>query len=253
MTILEAIILGIIQGLTEFIPVSSSGHLVIAQHFIKGFTQPGVLFDVTLHLGTLIAVILYFRDRIIIILKDIKLLGFIVLGTIPAGLIGFLFKKTFEDMFSDVKLVGLMLIITGIIIFIADKVKKSEKDIKSLTWLDSIIIGFAQAIAIIPGISRSGSTISGGIFLGFDRKTAMEFSFLLSIPAILGAAVLEAKHATGSDFASVNIIVYLIGLIVAAVIGYLSIKVLLNFLQKQKLYFFSIYCWIAGMIVLVIL
>ena len=253
MTIAESIILGIIQGLTEFLPVSSSGHLVIAQHFIKSFSQPGVLFDVTLHLGTLLAVIIYFRGRIIKILKDIKLLGFIVLGTIPAGILGVLFKKKFEAMFSDIKLVGLMLIVTGMVIFIADRIKKAEKDIKKMTWFDSIVIGAIQAVAIIPGISRSGSTISGGVFLGFDKKTAMEFSFLLSIPAILGAALLEARHATGTDFQDINITVYIAGLIVAAAIGYLSIKVLMNFLQKQRLYIFSIYVWVIGAIVLLIL
>ncbi|MFH1823697.1 MAG: undecaprenyl-diphosphatase UppP [Candidatus Firestonebacteria bacterium] len=250
MTIFQSIILGIIQGLTEFLPVSSSGHLVIAQSLIKEFKQPGVLFDVTLHLGTLIAVIIYFKDRIIKILKDIKLLSFIILATVPTGIIGILFKDRFEEMFSNVKLVGLMLMVTAVIIFIADRVKSDSKDLSKVNWLNSVIIGIAQGIAIIPGISRSGSTISAGILLGLDKKFAMEFSFLISIPAILGAMVLEVKDLTSEKLQNINYFVYIAGFLMAAIVGYLSIKLLLNLLQKQRLYIFSIYCIVLGLVIL---
>jgi undecaprenyl-diphosphatase len=248
MTILQSIILGVIQGLTEFLPVSSSGHLVFIQSLIKGFNQPGVLFDVVLHLGTLVAVIVYFKDRILKVSKDVKLLICIILATIPTGVIGVLFKDKFEVMFSNVKLVSISLMITGIIIFIADRIKDVNKDINMINWIDSVIIGIVQGIAIIPGISRSGSTISTGVFLKLNKKFAMEFSFLISIPAILGAMVLEVKDLTREELLNINYFAYIVGFFISAIVGYLSIKVLLNFLQKQRLYVFSIYCFIISLV-----
>lgn len=250
MTIFQSIILGVIQGLTEFLPVSSSGHLVIVQSLMKEFKQPGILFDTTLHLGTLLAVIIYFKDRIIKILKDMRLLKCIILSTITTGIIGVLFKDKFEEMFSNVKIVSISLIITGIVIFIADRIKNINKDISKMNWIDSIIIGIVQGISIIPGISRSGSTISAGIFLGLNKKLAMEFSFLISIPAILGAMVLEIKGVTINEMQSVNFLPYILGFLTSAIVGYLAINLLLNFLQKQKLYIFSIYCFVLGLLTL---
>lgn len=252
MTIIQAIVLGFIQGITEFIPVSSSGHLVIIQHFFKGFSQPGVLFDAMLHLGTMIAVIFYFKDKIIEMFTNKKLLLLVILATIPTAIIGFSFKENFEEMFLNVKLTALALILTGIVVFIADRVKNGNKELKKTTWVDSIIVGIAQGIAIIPGISRSGSTISIGIFLNLDKKFAMEFSFLLSIPAILGAVILQLRHISKDTLANVDILPYIFGIITAIVTGYLSIRVLLNFLQKQRLYIFSIYCWLIGTAVVLI-
>lgn len=249
----EAILLGIVQGLTEFLPVSSSGHLVIVQSFIKDFKQPGVLFDVTLHLGTVIAVVIYFRKRLLEIFKNLRLLGLVLTATAVTGVIGYTFKDTFEAMFSNVRLVGAGLIITAIVLLFAERVKPGNKTEKEINWLQALFIGLIQGVAIIPGISRSGSTISAGLFAKLDRKFAAEFSFLLSVPAVLGAAVLEARHLTKSDVANIDLSVYLIGLIVAAITGFFCTKLLVNIIQKQKLYYFSIYLLIVGSIVLLAL
>lgn len=249
----EAILLGIVQGLTEFLPVSSSGHLVIVQSFIKDFKQPGVLFDVTLHLGTVIAVVIYFRKRLLEIFKNLRLLGLVLTATAVTGVIGYTFKDTFEAMFSNVRLVGAGLIITAIVLLFAERVKPGNKTEKEINWLQALFIGLIQGVAIIPGISRSGSTISAGLFAKLDRKFAAEFSFLLSVPAVLGAAVLESRHLTKADMLNIDIVVYLAGLLVAAITGFFCTKLLVNIIQKQKLYYFSIYLLIIGTIVLTVL
>ena len=249
----EAIFLGIIQGLTEFLPVSSSGHLVVMQSFLKNFSQPGVLFDVTLHLGTVIAVLLYFRKRFIKILTNKKLLLLLLVSTAVTGVIGVAFKDTFEKMFSDIKLVGASFIVTAIILLFAERVKPGNKTEKEMTWLNALFIGLIQGIAIIPGISRSGSTIAGGLFAKLDRKFAAEFSFLLSVPAVLGAAVLQTRDLTKADMVNIDIVFYLSGLIAAAVAGYVCTKLLVQIIQKQRLYYFSIYLIIVGTIVLTVL
>ena len=253
MTLVESILLGILQGLTEFLPVSSSGHLVIVQSLLKGFQQPGVLFDVTLHLGTVIAVVLYFRKRILEIFKNIKLLGLILAATAVTGIIGITFKDTFEAMFSNVRLVGAGLVTTGIILLFTEKAQQGKKTENEMTWLNSVFIGLIQGIAIIPGISRSGSTISAGLFAKLDRKFAAEFSFLLSVPVVLGAALIEGRHLTGANIGSVNLLSYLAGLAVAAITGYFCINLLVKIVEKQKLYLFSIYLFIVGTIVLLAL
>ena len=252
MSLLDAIILGIVQGLTEFLPVSSSGHLVVIQSFLKNFSQPGVLFDVTLHLGTVLAVLLYFRKRFIEILTNKKLLLLLLISTAVTGVIGVAFKDTFEKMFSDVKLVGASFIVTALILLFAERVKPGTKAEKEMTWLNSLFIGLIQGIAIIPGISRSGSTIAGGLFIKLDRKFAAEFSFLLSVPAVLGAALLQTKDLTRADMLNINIAYYLSGLLAAAVAGFVCTKMLVNIIQKQKLYYFSIYLLIIGTIVLIV-
>ncbi|OGF44647.1 MAG: hypothetical protein A2452_08060 [Candidatus Firestonebacteria bacterium RIFOXYC2_FULL_39_67] len=253
MTLLESIILGIVQGLTEFLPVSSSGHLVVIQSLFKNFSQPGILFDVTLHLGTALAVVIYFRKRIVEIFKNIKLLMLVLTATAVTGVIGVAFKDVFEKMFTDVKLVGAALIGTAIILLFAGRVKTGNKTEKEMTWLNALFVGLIQGIAIIPGISRSGSTISAGLFAKLDRKFAAEFSFLLSIPAVLGAAVIETRHLTKADMVNIDISVYLTGLLVAAITGFFCTKLLVNIIQKQKLHYFSIYLLIMGTIVLMVL
>ena len=253
MTLLDAIVLGIVQGLTEFLPVSSSGHLVVMQSFLKNFSQPGVLFDVTLHLGTVIAVLLYFRKRFIKILTNKKLLLLLLVSTAVTGVIGVAFKDAFEKMFSDIKLVGASFIVTAIILLFAEKVKPGNKTEKEMTWLNALFIGLIQGIAIIPGISRSGSTIAGGLFAKLDRKFAAEFSFLLSVPAVLGAAVLQTRDLTKADMVNIDIVFYLSGLIAAAVAGYVCTKLLVQIIQKQRLNYFSIYLIIVGTIVLTVL
>lgn len=245
MNILSAIILGVVQGLTEFLPVSSSGHLVLAQSILPGFSQPGVLFDIVLHAGTLIAVIIYFWRKILSLSQ--KQIVLLIIGTLPAGLIGFLFDKQFEAMFGDVRAVGMQLIITGLICFAIDRTKATKKVI---TYLDSLIIGIAQAVAIIPGISRSGSTIFAATKRGVHRQEAAEFSFLLSIPAIGGAVVLQLlKHGTTDG---IDVPFYAIGFVTALVFGLVSIKILLRMLVTKNFKVFGIYSVLIGVIAVLV-
>ncbi|MCX6640129.1 MAG: undecaprenyl-diphosphatase UppP [bacterium] len=260
MSYLNTIILGVVQGLTEFLPVSSSGHLVLAQHLL-GLTGPQLAFDIMLHLGTLLAVVIYFRRDIMeIVLSAASRSGkrdgrrwmlMIILATIPTGLIGFFFKDKFESLFGDPHLVAMMLLVTAALLFIADRLVIQRRNPSKLTVSSSLIVGIVQGIAIIPGISRSGSTIAAGIFTGLDARTAARFSFLVSIPAILGATFLELKDLagiTGADY-----LPYLTGTVVASVVGYLAIGFLMNVLMKRKLWTFGVYLLVIGVLGLILL
>lgn len=242
MNVFQAILLGVIQGLTEFLPVSSSGHLAIAQSLFPGFSQPGLLFDVVLHAGTLGAVLYYFRKRLLKFTShEIKIL---VLGTIPTVIIGFLFNDWIEAGFSDLGSVGIQLGITGLLCIFIDLAKGKSK---SIALFDSFLIGLGQAIAIIPGISRSGSTIFVASVRGIERKKAAEFSFLLSIPAIFGAIILQiAKHGFSDN---ISITAYSIGFLVSFFVGLMSIGMLLKLLVSHQFKFFGIYSLILGTIV----
>ena len=246
MDIFSSLILGFIQGITEFLPVSSSAHLVFAQALIPGFYQPGILFDVFLHGGTLLAVLIYFRKTILEILtfKNPNLIRVLFIGTLPAGVLGFVFNDFFESTFSSVWFAAATLLISGVMNWLVDA-KRIANSSQRIGLLTALVIGVFQAIAIIPGISRSSATIFSGVFLGLDRKKAAEFSFLLSVPAIVGAIVLQiTKH--GFQFETS----YLGGFIVAFIVGYWSIGFLLKLLQQRKYKIFAIYCWILGSIVL---
>lgn len=243
MNIFWSVILGFVQGLTEFLPVSSSAHLVIVQHFVPGFSQSGVLFDVVLHLATLLAVLIYYWK--IIFKLDRKYYALIIIGTIPAGLAGVFFQDALEKSFGDFKMVGYELILTGIINILIDKTLGVKK---ALNYMDSIWIGIAQAIAIIPGISRSGSTIFAGVKLGISKKEAAQFSFLLSVPAILGAGILQVKSYGFTNIG--NPWVYIAGSIAAFVSGLWSIKLVLKSLSEKKFGVFGIYCIVLGVVVL---
>jgi len=245
MNILQAGFLGILQGLTEFLPVSSSGHLVIAQSLIPNFTQPGVLFDVILHMGTLCAVFFYFRNKLLSLNK--KYIQLLIVGSIPVALMGLLFQDYFESLFSGTLVVGIALIITSIINYLTDKAKKTRSKVNN--W-DSFIIGFAQAIAIVPGISRSGLTIFTATKLGIDRKKAAEFSFILSIPAIFGASILQFTKYS-SEIGD-NLSIYITGFIFAAVFGYLAIYFVIKILQSRKFIYFAAYCAAVGVFALLL-
>jgi undecaprenyl-diphosphatase len=254
--------LGIVQGLTEFLPISSSGHLVFFQSLL-GLKEPPIFFDVMLHLGTLLAVVVYFRTDIRKIIEGIgstlrrkeenkqeaKLFLLIILATIPTGLMGILFKDWFESFFSKPKLVGGMLILTGLILWLTRWTKKEGKSLGRMGWFDAILIGIAQGIAIIPGISRSGATISMGLFCGLDRELSAKFSFLLSIPAILGAILLEYKKMdTVSGLGSM-----LIGTAVAFGVGILALTVLIRIIKMGKIFSFSYYCCGMGILMIILL
>lgn len=240
MNVFQAGILGIVQGLTEFLPVSSSGHLVLFQSFIPGFSQPGVLFDAYLHLGTLVAVLVFYYKRILKL--DFRYLKILVLATIPAVIVGFLLKDYIDLIFQNTKLVSFALIITGFMNLRTDTNKESADGINNKK---GFLIGLFQAFAIIPGISRSGSTIFAGTYFGLKKEKAAEFSFLLSIPAILGANVLEMVKGGTNQLLSIN---YIAGFICSFVFGLVCIKILLKVLQTNKFKYFGYYCIGVGIL-----
>jgi len=241
MTLIQAIVLGAIQGVTEFFPVSSSGHLVIFQALF-GLKEPQLAFDIFLHLGTLVSVLIFFRKDIIGFFSGgKKLLFYIVVASIPTFIIGFLFKDAVERFCGMPKLVALMLGVTGAWLILVSLKAKKNKLKKDLGILNSIVIGIAQGIAIMPGISRSGATIGAGYLAGLDKEFSVKFSFLLAIPAILGASVLKV-HKIGQGITGSDTIVFLAGGITAMLVGIMSIKVLLKIVKNDKLYIFGLYC-----------
>ena len=268
--IIQALILGMVQGLTEFLPISSSAHLVIVPELLG--VESSLAFDTLLHVGTLIAVISYFRSDLIAMIKaffsslaDIprgrfkeeirndqfkRLAWLILVGTIPAGLMGILLKDFFESLFSSVSAVGYFLLITGFILWGVERMPRGEKKTKEISFTNSLIVGIAQGCAIAPGISRSGATIATSLYLGFDREMAARFSFLLSIPAILGAALIQLKDLTAGFDISTGAFVG--GLISAMIFSYLAIKFLMGYIKKHSLVIFAYYCWTVGIITLLL-
>ena len=271
MSLLSSIILGLIQGVAEFLPISSSGHLAIAEHLLgmTGLEIPE-FFDVLLHLGPLIAVCApewdATRDMVVEFfcgVRDLahrttptpvpparRLILLIIVGTLPL-LVVLPIKDLVEGLADNMYFVGGALIVTGFLLFASDRVKKGRKTEKNATLVDVLLVGAAQAVATCPGISRSGTTITAGCFVGFDRKFAVRFSFLLSIPAILGANVLSIKDALATVVWS-EVPVYLAGVAVAAAVGYACIRLLKMIADKGKFGFFAYYCWIVGAITLVL-
>ena len=272
MSLLSSILLGLIQGLAEFLPISSSGHLAIAEHFLGQAGVPATpdFFDVLLHLGTLVAVFVAYwkdiREMIIELIDGVRDLArgttptpipparrmilLIIVATLPLFAV-LPIKDWIEGLSSNIYFVAGALIVTGFLLFASDRVKKGRKTEKSATLVDVLLVGVAQAIATCPGISRSGTTITAGCFAGFDRKFAVRFSFLMSIPAILGANILTLKDAITENTIIVSEIpVYLVGVVVAAVVGYACIRLLKMIADKGKFGWFAYYCWAAGLIVL---
>lgn len=268
MTFLQAIILGIIQGLSEFIPISSSAHLVITQSLF-GWNIPdqeAFIFDVLVHLGTLVAVVLYFRKELWQIIQAVisgiaskrpfsdsmSRLGWIILlATVPAVIAGFLFQSQVELAFSSPLFAGIFLMVTALLLLLAEVFGNRSKKLDEVTWKDGLIIGLFQAISLFPGISRSGSAITGGMVRNLDRPSSARFSFLLSIPAILGAVVLAFKDLIQSPTFSLQIPTIIGGFIVSGIVGYLSIRWLLSYLTKRPLYLFSAYCFVVSMIIII--
>ena len=268
MNLSTAAVLGIIQGLTELFPVSSSAHLVIFQSFFPDFHQPGVAFDAVLHAGTLVAVVFYFRMDIWNIFKAFipqqgkvvtpandfsasrKLLLFIIIGTIPAAFFGLLFQKDIHKFFESAQAAAFFLIITGFLLFFSDKVKDADRGEKEMNITDSILIGLAQSVALLPGISRSGATITTGIFRKLNRSTAARFSFLLSLPAICGAVILEWPFI--KQIPSGEIWLYFIGFICAALAGLLSLKLFFLIIREARLKYFAYYCWVFALFTLLV-
>lgn len=245
MEIFDAIILGIVQGVTEFLPVSSSGHLVLVAKYLN-FTQPGVLFEAILHIGTTLAVVWYLRDRLQnLSIEDIKL---VVVATIPSAVLGVLFRTQLEALFSLIKLAGFAFLISAFMNFQIDKFSgKREK----LDLLDAFVIGIFQAISIVPSISRSGATIYAGSKMNLSKQKAAEFSFLISIPAILGANIIEfAIHGGDINFSPM---LGIVGMIASFVSGLIAINILLRMLTENKFRIFGYYLIVIGVITILFL
>jgi len=271
LTLVQAIILGVFQGITEFLPISSSGHLVLLQHFF-GIKEGNLFFTEMLHFGTLFSIlIVYFNDIINIIVEFFKMIGdgiknrkfkikngyqklalLIIIGSIPTAIIGILFEDFFKNLYSSSLLpIGISFIITGLLLWIANKKPYENKSVKNMSFLDSIIIGIFQGIAIIPGISRSGSTIVAGLLRGLNRNLATEFSFLLAMPATFGAGLLGILDVVKTESEIAFTMPLLIGIILSTLVGIIAIKFLITMLKKDKLHYFSYYLWIIGLITII--
>lgn len=262
---LQAVILGLVQGLTEFLPVSSSAHLVLVP-WALGWGEPGLLFDTVLHWGTLVAVVVYFWDDLWSLVRawvdsiarrkvdtpQAWLAWLILIGTIPAAVIGFLLSDFFESLFSAPLAVAAFLIGTGLILAAAETSYDRIRKVDTLRLGDALIVGLAQAAAIAPGLSRSGLTITAGIFRGLGREAAARFSFLLSVPIILGAGLSQIAHAVASPGATAWFPLVL-GFASAAISGYLAIHFLLGFVRRRRLWPFAVYCWVVGLAALAVI
>ena len=273
MSLLSSILLGAIQGITEFLPISSSGHLAIAQNLLHLQVEgsEGTFFDVLLHLGTLVAVFIAYwsdiRDMIVELVYGVRdlarretptpvpparrLILLIIVGTLPLFAV-LPVKDLVEGLSDNMYFVGGALLVTGCLLFASDRVRKGRKTEKSASLVDVLLVGVAQAVATCPGISRSGTTITAGCFVGFDRKFAVRYSFLMSIPAILGANILSLKDALGGEVVWSELPVYLVGVAVAAGVGYACIRLLRMIVDKGKFGFFAYYCWAVGALTLIL-
>lgn len=247
MSFSQAAILAVIQGLTEFLPASSSGHLVILQKLFN-FSEPPVLFDILVHVGTLGAVVIYFRKELVKISRQTVWL--ILLGTVPAAIFGLFLQNHIEQIFNSLKLVGLSLLVTAGFLFSTQKLKSFNRQFNKLNWKDALFVGAFQALAILPGISRSGSTIVSGLWRKFNRETAFRFSFYLAIPAILGALILQTPDLIYSPCAYLS--QGILGMLIAGVVGYGALRILENILLQAKLWLFGLYCLFLSLLLLLL-
>ena len=273
MTYLTAFLLGLVQGVAEFLPISSSGHLAIAQNLlhIEGTGSVPEFFDVLLHLGTLIAVFAaYWKDICEMVVEFFRGIGdlahrstpspvpparqlilLIVVGTLPLFAV-LPIRKAVQGLGDNMVFVGAALIVTGFLLFLCDRVRKGRKTERSATWLDALLVGVGQAVATLPGVSRSGMTITAGCFVGYERRFAVRFSFLLSIPAVLGANILSIGDAVKAGINGAEVPMYLVGVVTAAVVGYLCIRLLKYVADKGRFGAFAYYCWAVGILTLVL-
>jgi len=265
MSVLEAIVLGIVQGLTEFLPISSSGHLRIVPAFL-GWEDPGAAFTAVIQLGTMAAVLLYFRADLVRIARawlasvsnrskrselDARIGWYILLGTVPIGIFGVLFKDQIEEGARDLYLIGIALIVAGLVMAMADQASRRERKLEDVETKDGFWVGVAQALALIPGVSRSGATITAGLFLGLDRPAAARFSFLLSVPAVVLSGLFElASIIDGEEASHVGALALVTATFFAFVVGYASIAFLLRFLANHTMSVFVAYRVVLGALVL---
>jgi len=254
MTIFQAVILGIIQGITEFLPVSSSGHLIVFQR-VFGMEEPALTFDIIVHVGTLLAIIAFFWVDIIAIIKKpfSKMTGLLIVGTLPVVIVGFIFRDAIENNFRTGIWLAAAFTITGILMIVSDRISTGTKAERDITWFDALFIGCCQALALPPGISRSGTTITGSLTRGLNRETAMRFSFMLALIAITGAATLETVEVIqdGARIEAIGTMPLIFGFLASALVGYLCISLLLKLIKACKLKYFSFYLWGLAALILV--
>jgi undecaprenyl-diphosphatase len=262
MTIFQAIIFGAVQGLTEFLPISSTAHLILLPWFL-GWPDPGLTFDVALHLGTLVSLLLYFRADWIAMAgsalgllrgrtqsPNARLAMLIVAGTIPAVIAGVLFEDKVESTLRAPQIIGVTLIVLALVLVLAEVVGRRKKTLNEMSWGDAITVGIAQAAAIVPGVSRSGSTITAGLFLGMKRDAAARFSFYLSAPIIAGAIGKKTIDILQSGLALDQLTPFIVGIISSGIVGYLAIAFLMRYLQTHNTYLFVFYRILLGIVVL---
>jgi len=261
MSTLHALVLGIVQGLTEFLPVSSSAHLTFAEQLLSVPKDGRLALDILLHLGTVLALLVFFAGRIVRLFGDLfrpdstrraaagRMLLAIAIGTIPAGVIGYLLRDKLDAVFANITYSAVFLLITGCVLF-ATRWSREKKT--GVGWLDGLIVGCAQAVALLPGISRSGSTIAASLFRGLARSEAFEFSFLLSIPAVLGAALLKLKDSPLLHGNAGPSLPLLLGIAAAFLTGLLALFWLRRLLLQKRLHWFAYYCWAVGAVALVL-
>ena len=269
--IICAIILGAVQGLSEFLPISSSGHLALLSHILG--VETGLAFDTVLHIGTLLAIFSFFWKDIMNLIKGFLLSlidlteGFdtfkkgltevpekrfswlIIIGTIPTGILGILLKDAIENTFRGTAFIGFFLIVTGLILYYSERHSSGNITVSNMSFTQSVIIGICQGLAVLPGISRSGATIASGLCLGLEREYAARYSFLLSIPAVLGAGLIQIKDITTID---APLTVLLAGFVSSIIFGYLAIKLLMKMIKGWSLDIFAYYCWIVGALTLIL-
>ena len=275
MSILQAILLGFIQGVTEFLPISSSGHLALIQKIFQIDIGGGVLFDVLLHFGTLVSICVVFRKDIVLLIKEFfgmvadlfrrirdpyivvinssyrKFVLMIIVSTIPTGVLGVVAKDFVEYASGSLLIIGICLIVTAIVLFLADMAGDGKKGAKSATYLNAFEVGMAQGVATLPGLSRSGLTLAASLLCGFKREFAVKYSFIMSIPAVLGAVILEIRDIDKSDFGGGMILNSLAGMAVAGLVGFIALKVMIAVVKNRKYIIFSIYCFVVGIIAIV--
>ncbi len=258
---IKSFILGIVQGISEFLPISSSGHLVIFSEYLN-ISSPGNTLVIMLHVGTLLSIIFSFRDKIKMLFSDFfglfksnykshfetkdNFILLLIVASIPAVITGLFLDSYFENLFNSVILVGVALILTGLVLFISTKVEIGSKEMKDLNYKDAFYIGIFQSFAVIPGISRAGMSITAGLFKKYSRKTAAEWSFIMSLPVIGGAALLKVPELiTSTQF---NIPFLIVGVLTSFVFGIIAIKILLKVIQSEKWKYFSYYCIVIGLV-----
>src|SRR5574341_299858 len=262
MTLIQSFLLGIIQGLTEFIPVSSTAHLLVTEHFMGLDPNDEMLFSfsVLIQLGTLVSLFIFYGKDLLMLVKaffakpfstaENRLAWYIVIATVPALIFGYVLKDAVEAIFKNPLLeASIRLLTAAILLSFAEWLTKKNRTLDSMTWLDALFIGILQVLAIFPGASRSGTTISGGMFRGFDRPSAARFAFLMSVPVMLAAGGYEMLDVIRMPNLSEFLPLLAVGFITAAIVGWFAIKWLINYLSKHSLYIFAAYCAVVGMIV----